>query len=132
MGKASKIPVEKILDLSSIDLLRSALEKVVADQKIIEYIAKIISVTRSGKKSNEHDITRYISFGSSPRGGISLLLCAKVHAIFEGRSFVIPEDVKKVAVNVLQHRLVLSYEASADEISSEQIIQQILDCVPLP
>ena len=132
MGKASKIPVEKVLDSSSIDLLRSALEKVVADQKIIEYIAKIISVTRSGKKSNEHDITRYISFGSSPRGGISLLLCAKVHAIFEGRSFVIPEDVKKVAVNVLQHRLVLSYEASADEISSEQIIQQILDCVPLP
>ena len=61
-----------------------------------------------------------------------MLQCAKVHALFEGRDFVLPEDIKAVAKNVLRHRLVLSYEAAADNITSDEIIQRILDFIPLP
>lgn len=70
--------------------------------------------------------------GASPRAGIAILQCAKVTALFEGRSFVLPEDIKKVAMNVLRHRFVLSYEAAADNVTSEQIISKILDFVPVP
>ncbi len=136
MGNAEKIPVQKILNESSIKMLRSSVEKIVCDQKIAEYIAKIISVTRPSQKKSashaEYDITRYISYGASPRAGIAMILCAKVQALFAGRSFVLPEDVKKIAPQVLRHRLVLSYEAFADEITADEIISKILDYIPLP
>ena len=84
------------------------------------------------KKKTEHDITRYITFGASPRAGIALLQCAKATALLAGRSFVLPEDVKKVAPLVLRHRIVLSYEAAADNISADEIIAKILDFIPVP
>ncbi|MBR7064222.1 MAG: MoxR family ATPase [Treponema sp.] len=133
-GKANTVPVEKVLSQSDINLLRTLLDAIICDEKIVEYIVSIVGVTRPlvGKKASEHDITRYITFGASPRAGIALLQCAKATALFQGRSFVLPEDVKAVASSVLRHRLVLSYEAAADSITSDQIISQILDFVPVP
>lgn len=132
MGNADKVKINQILSSSSIKQLRSLVEKIVCDDKIIEYIAKIISVTRNNEKSSEYDVTRYISYGASPRAGIAMILCAKVQALFEGRSFVLPEDVKKVALQVLRHRIILSYEALANEVFADEIIEKILDYIPLP
>lgn len=132
MGNADKVKINQILSSSSIKQLRSLVEKIVCDDKIIEYIAKIISVTRNNEKSSEYDVTRYISYGASPRAGIAMILCAKVQALFEGRSFVLPEDVKKVALQVLRHRIILSYEALANEVTADEIIEKILDYIPLP
>ena len=104
-------------------------------QKIVEYIVSIVRVTRplddeaANKKS---DISRYISFGASPRAGIALVKCAKVQALFAGRSFVLPEDVKAVAHSVLRHRLVLSYEAAADGVDADTLISRILSLMPVP
>ena len=133
MGKAGDVPVNQILDAKTIKKFKSLVDEIVCDEKIIEYIVKIISVTRpSEKKSSEYDITRYITFGASPRAGIAMLQCAKVTALLAGRSFVLPEDIKVVAPLVLRHRIVLSYEAAADGITSDEIISRILDFVPLP
>ena len=83
-------------------------------------------------KQSEHDITRYITVGASPRAGIAMLQCARAASLMAGRSFVLPEDVKAVAHHVLRHRLVLSYEAAANGICADDIISKILDYVPVP
>lgn len=133
-GKAPFVPVRKILSTEDIGKLKAIAEKVTCDDKLVEYIVNILAVTRPTHKAstNTNDITRYIHFGASPRAGIAILQCAKVHALFEGRDFVLPEDIKAVAINVLRHRLVLSYEAAADNVTADEIISRILDFIPLP
>lgn len=143
-GKAADIPVNQIISAADVENLRKAADAVTCDEKLIEYIVSILTVTRPETHNkqqngrtivntvNSSDITRYIHFGASPRAGIAMLQCAKVHALFEGRNFVLPEDIKAVALNVLRHRLVLSYEAAADNITADEIISRILDFVPVP
>ena len=132
-GMASKVPVKQVLTSADLLRFRELNSLVVCDDKIVEYIVQIISVTRpSAKKQTEHDITRYITFGASPRAGIALLQCAKATALLAGRSYVLPEDVKAVAKPVLRHRIVLSYEAAADSVSADDIIAKILDFIPVP
>ena len=144
-GKAPLIPVNTVLGAGDIIAMRQAAERITCDEKIIDYIVNILAVTRpegagaSSEKaahrndaSHKSDITRYITFGASPRAGIAMLQCAKVQALFAGRDFVLPEDVKAVALNVLRHRLVLSYEAAADNITADEIISRILDFIPVP
>jgi MoxR-like ATPase len=131
-GKAGEVPVKKVLSAEKIEELRSLLEKVVCVDKIIEYIVNIVSATRFFNSGRKTDFSKYISFGASPRSGIALLQCAKVRAMFEGRSFVLPEDVKAVSPSVLRHRLVLSYEAAADGVTADEIISKILTFVPVP
>lgn len=145
VGKAGEVKINKILDAKMISDLRSVLDEIACDDKLVEYIVSIVSATRplpekksSGKLSvrvssvRKDDIAKYISFGASPRAGIALLKCAKAQALFNGRNFVLPEDIKAAAPCVLRHRLVLSYEAAADNVSSDDIIAKILDLMPLP
>jgi MoxR-like ATPase len=82
--------------------------------------------------SKKDDILKYISFGASPRASIALLLCSKVFALFDGRNYVLPDDVKKAALPVLRHRLLLSYEAQADDVTADGIITKILSALPVP
>lgn len=134
-GNASNVKVKKILSSSDIEKMQKTAESVVCDDKLIEYIVSILNVTRKNPQDNSrnaNDITHYINFGASPRAGIAILQCAKVHALFNGRSFVLPEDIKAEVLPVLRHRLVLSYEASADNITSDEIISRILDFIPIP
>ena len=143
-GNADSVKVSQIFDERSLSKCRSVLENIVCDDKIIEYIVSIVNVTRpSAKNTGEFrspvnfskandDIIRYITYRISPRAGIALLQCAKVNARFHGISFVLPEDIKAVAPNVLRHRLILSYEASASGITADDIIAKILDFMPLP
>ncbi len=143
-GTAAEIPVRQIIKGDDIKALREAAAAVTCDEKLVEYIVSILTVTRpenskkqqSGRTlvntANTNDITRYIHFGASPRAGIAMLQCAKVRALFAGRDFVLPEDIKAVALNVLRHRLVLSYEAAADNVTADDIISRILDFIPVP
>ena len=139
-GKAPLIPVNKLLSAEDITALKNLSEKVSCDDKLVDYIVSILSVTRpshqtknsGGLAGSVHDITRYITFGASPRAGIALVQCAKVSAMLAGRDYVLPEDIKANALNVLRHRLVLSYEASADNVTADEIISRILEVIPLP
>lgn len=129
-GKAPAVPVNTIVGPADITAMRQAAEKITCDEKIIDYIVNILAVTRPAGGTGA--LEKYINFGASPRAGIAMLQCAKVHALFAGRDFVLPEDVKAVAMNVLRHRLVLSYEAAADNITADEIIKRILDFIPVP
>lgn len=143
-GQAPYVPVKQIVKADDIKALRETAASVTCDEKLVEYIVSILTVTRpeNSKKqqagrtlvntANSNDITRYIHFGASPRAGIAMLQCAKVKALFAGRDFVLPEDIKAVALNVLRHRLVLSYEAAADNVTADDIITRILDFIPVP
>ena len=139
-GKASEIPVKKVFNEHAFEKCRQTVEAITVDEKILSYIVSLVSVTRPDfdrkadrrSATTKNDIQRYISFGASPRAGIALLKCAKVVALFSGRSFVFPEDVKSVAKQVLRHRLVLNYEAAADQVTADDIIEKILDLMPVP
>ena len=140
-GEASKIPVKKILSEDDFTFIRENFNKINCDDTIAKYTVSILNVTRANsERKNEsafghntkNDITRYIQFGASPRAGIAMLKCAKGHALIQGRDFVLPEDIKAVACNVLRHRIVLSYEALADNVSADDIINRILEFIPIP
>ena len=102
------------------------------DSKISEYILNIVFATRDPKQFNLSKLADLISFGASPRASINLVLASKAKAFIDGRGYVIPEDVKYVAKDILRHRILLSYEAEAEEITSEDIVDQLLQEVPVP
>ena len=139
-GNPENIPVKKVFDAQKIEFCRALAEKVHCAEEIMRYIVSIVNVTRPDavKKPRMHataerfDILKYISFGASPRASIALCRCAKVRSLFAGRSFVLPEDVKDTAVQVLRHRLLLSYEAAADNVSADELIEKILSLLPVP
>ncbi len=133
-GKADEIPVKKILNESILKTFSKLLDTITCSDDLVKYIVSIIAITRPTKeKSNsKSDFLKYISFGASPRASIALYKCAKVQALFAGRSFVLPEDIKAVAPAVLRHRLVLSYEAAADGVLVDEIIEKILSLMPIP
>ena len=111
---------------------REIVKQIYVDEKIKEYILDLIFATRYPVQSGLSDMENLISFGASPRATIYLVTASRAHAFLQGRGFVTPEDIKQIAPDVLRHRIVISYEAEAEEISSADIVQQILDRVEVP
>jgi MoxR-like ATPase len=125
----------KVLDPGALEILRAAADSVFIDEKIIRYITAISAAsrpTRQASKAGREGLYRYIAFGASPRASLALYRCSRIKALFEGRPFVSPEDVKAAAYPVLRHRLVLSYEAEADGLDADTVISRILALVPVP
>jgi MoxR-like ATPase len=90
-----------------------------------------VSASRSENRS-AYPFTKYIEFGASPRASIYLFRCAKVKALFEGRDYVVPEDIKEIIYDVLRHRIILSYEAESEERTADDVISMILSAVKVP
>ena len=132
MNQHSKKTVKKVLTKKDILRLKTMVREVYLDEKIEKYIVDIINETRTPTISALKHLTSYISYGSSPRGGINLALASKARAFMEGRSFVTPDDVKVMAVKVLSHRIGLTYEAEIDELQAEDIIYKIVQYVEVP
>jgi len=130
MGTDSKIKVNKVLTPEKVQLLRDASEAVKMDEMIEKYIVSIVTASRV--KDRKYPFVRLIEFGASPRATIYLYRCSKVRALFEGRDYVLPEDVKSVVYDVLRHRIVLSYEAEAEALTADDVIKEILASVPVP
>lgn len=127
-----KHEVKKIITLEKIFEARELVKEIYMDEKIESYILNLIFATRYPEKYNMPNLKPYILFGSSPRGSISMALAAKANAFLNQRGFVVPEDVKSVAKDVLRHRVGITYEAEAENITSEDIIDQILNSVKAP
>jgi MoxR-like ATPase len=137
-----------VLDPSCREILGAAARAVRVDPRITEYLVSVaaatrppaskggsLGVSRSGEGERRQDregLYRYIAFGASPRASIALHRCCRIRALFEGRAFVTPEDVKAAAFPVLRHRIVLSYEAEADGLDTDGVIARILALVPAP
>ena len=101
------------------------------DPKIRDYVVNLILATRS-PADFKLELGQYIQFGASPRATISLTLAAKAWALMQGRAYVIPQDIKEIGMDVLRHRVIPSYEAEAEEISSEDLVKSIFNTVPVP
>jgi MoxR-like ATPase len=124
--------VNAVASIDQIIRAREAVREVYMDEKIEKYILDIIFATRFPEKYNLPDLKGLISFGASPRGSINLALAAKCYAFIKRRGYVIPEDVRAVVHDVLRHRIGISYEAEAENITSEDIINKIVNEVEVP
>ena len=101
------------------------------DERIKDYLLKLVFATRAPKEFGL-DLTDLIQYGASPRASIYLLQAAKAHAFIRNRGYVIPEDIRAIGPDVLRHRILLTYEAEAEEVTADGIIQQIFDAVEVP
>ncbi len=129
--KFEKFKISPVFNPDKIVEAQDAAKKVYLSQKIEHYIVSIIDATRHPDKYKLKK-GKYIEFGASPRGSIALFITSKANAILKGRTYVIPQDVKTVAYDVLRHRLLLTYEAQAENVKTEDIIDEILDTIPVP
>jgi MoxR-like ATPase len=120
--------------ISPVDLLaaREMVKQIYVDDKIKEYILDLVLTTREPGHNGLRDLNTLISYGASPRASINLVIAARAHAFIKGRGFVTPEDIKQIAPDVLRHRIITSYEAEAENISSDHIVQRILDHTDVP
>jgi MoxR-like ATPase len=132
IGSEREVPLETRLPLSLIEKLQLMMNEIYVDDKILSYIAKIVYATRDPARYKLEALTPFIRYGASPRGSLSLLKTAKAHAIIQGRSYVNADDVKKMAYPVLRHRILLTFEAEADGLETEEIITKILQGLPVP
>ena len=124
--------VQKVLNTDELLELQKKADQVYVDPSLIEYAVKVVTATRSPKTVGLAELEHYITFGASPRASINLILTAKALAFVRGRGYILPQDVVDMALDVIRHRLVLSYEALSDEISSDEILTKILDRIPIP
>jgi MoxR-like ATPase len=111
---------------------RGVIGEIYMDEKIEKYILDIVFATRNPKQYNLGNLTQLISYGASPRASINLALGAKAYAFIKRRGYVIPEDVRAVSLDVLRHRVAVTYEAEAEEVTPEQVVQEVLNKIEVP
>src|SRR5689334_2335899 len=124
--------VQQVLSIDQILALQGEADKVYVDPSLMEYAVRLVSETRKLHERELKDIAPYIMFGASPRASINLILTARALAFVRGRNYVLPQDVRDMAIDVMQHRLVLTYEALSDNVSSADILKRVINFVPLP
>ncbi len=124
--------VQKVLTTDQLLGLQLQSDRVYVDPALIEYAVRLVTATRQPKDVGLKDFQRYILFGASPRASINLILTARALAFVRGRMYVLPQDVLDMALDVMRHRVVLSYEALSDNVSSDDLLAKILDRIPIP
>ncbi|OGS20083.1 MAG: ATPase [Elusimicrobia bacterium RIFOXYA2_FULL_39_19] len=124
--------VKKVITPADIIKAREVVNQVYIDDKVKSYIVDIVFASRNPENYNLADLKPSIAYGASPRATINLTIASKAYAFLNSRGYVTPDDVKSIAMDVLRHRIILSYEAEAEELTSENVIKQILDTVEVP
>lgn len=125
------IPVHAVIEPSAILGARRMIDEIYTDDKIKDYILSIVFATRDPEKYGLK-IKEYLRYGASPRATIALTIGARAHAFLQGRGYVTPQDVKSIAPDILRHRIIVSYEAEAEELTPEVLIDRILSEIPVP
>lgn len=129
--KREELNLKPVVNPANLAKLRETMRSINLDERIQKYIVSLIAATRL-KDKRQLPFVRFIEFGASPRASIALMECSRVEALMQGRAYVLPEDVKDVAHRVLRHRIVLSYEAEAEGLSADDVIDQVLSHVVVP
>ncbi|MEA1980326.1 MAG: MoxR family ATPase [candidate division Zixibacteria bacterium] len=124
--------INEVISPADIIRAREVVRSVYVDEKVKEYIINIVFASREPEKYGLKDLKDLISFGASPRATIYLNLAAKAHAFMKGRGYITPEDIKAIGADVLRHRLLITYEAEAEEITSDDIVRKIFDAIEVP
>jgi len=124
--------VEPVLSKADVEIMQQAVRGVYLDDRLKEYIIRLVGATRSPAQFGIRSLVPLIEYGASPRGSIYLGRAAQAMAFLDGRDYVTPQDIKAIALDVLRHRVILTYEAEAERTSPEDVIQTILNAVPVP
>lgn len=132
MGQDAQPLIEPVISREELLRARARVDQIYVDPKIRNYIVEIVMATREPKKAGLGSIENLIRVGGSPRASISLIRAAKAHAFIRGRGYVTAEDVKAIAYNVLRHRLILSFEAEAEEIKGDEVVKEVLGHIEVP
>jgi MoxR-like ATPase len=129
--RKTDISVNSVMSIAQILAMREVLDQVYCDEKVADYILDIVQATRK-PADYKLDLAHAIQYGASPRASIYMNMAARANALMHGRAYATPQDVKEIAYDILRHRLILTYEAEAEELKSEDIIGKILNQLPVP
>lgn len=124
--------VNAVITPADILRLREVVDEIYVDDKIRDYIIDLVFTTRDPKAHGLAELANLIDYGASPRASIALTLASKAHAFMQGRGYVTPQDVKSIGMDVLRHRVILSYEAEAEEMGPEDVLQKVFDSTRVP
>jgi MoxR-like ATPase len=127
----TSIKVDSVLKPGDIKRLRAVVDQIYIDDKIKDYIVDLVIATRDPQKYGL-DLDEFIEYGASPRATIYLSIASKAYAFLKGRGYVTPQDVKSIGMDVLRHRVIITYEAEAEEMTAEKVIQNIFDNIEVP
>ena len=129
---ADELGVAKRLYQASVLALAKLVRNIHLDERVRNYIVEIVTATRKPREVGLGDLSHLISFGASPRGTLAFSEAARAVAFLRGRAYVVPEDVKEIARDVLRHRILLTYEAEAENVTSDAVVDRILERVEVP
>jgi MoxR-like ATPase len=132
MAGGEPIPVQRVASPEAIMEARQRIAELYMDERIVDYIVEIVHATREPAESGLKDLVPLIEFGASPRATIALAQASRAHAFLRGRTFVTPDDVKAIAPDVLRHRVLTTYEAEAEEVTSDAVVAKILSTIESP
>ena len=132
MASGDPIPIDKVASPKAILDARHRITELYMDDRIVDYIVDIVHATREPKAAGLEDLVPLIEFGASPRATIALAQASRAHAFLRGRSFVTPDDIKAIGPDVLRHRVLTTYEAEAEEVTSDEIVARILAQIESP
>ena len=132
MSGSAPIEVTAVATPEEILAARKAIAALYLDDRVADYIIELVATTRDPGAQGLAELAPLIEFGASPRATIALGVCARAHAFLRGRGYVLPEDVKAIAPDVLRHRVITTYEAEAEQITSDDVVRRVLDAVRTP
>ena len=132
MTVGKPIQVDKVISPADIVKARKVVSEIYVDDKVKEYIINIVFATREPEKYGLSEIKNLIAYGASPRATIYLNIAAKAHAFIRGRGYITPEDIKAIGPDVLRHRVIVTYEAEAEEKTSDEIVKKVFDTIEVP
>jgi MoxR-like ATPase len=124
--------VDQVMNVAELLELQKIAEAVYVDPKLHEYAVNLVTATRRPQEFGLGDLEKFVAYGSSPRGSLNLIIGAKALALLRGREYAMPEDVRDMAPEVLRHRLILSYEALAQDVTPDRLLERLMDAVPVP
>jgi MoxR-like ATPase len=132
MSGGREIAVERLLEPAAILAARAAIAELYMDQKVVDYIVDLVRATRDPASVGLQELKALIAFGGSPRASIALAQAARAHAFLRGRGYVVPEDVRALAPDVLRHRIVLTFEAEAEDLTTDDVVAKVIAAVGMP
>ena len=132
MSGGQEIAVDRLLEPAGILAARNAIANLYMDQKVVDYIVDLVRATRDPGQVGLNDLKPLVAFGGSPRASIALAQAARAHAFLRDRAYVIPEDVRALAPDVLRHRIVLTFEAEAEDVTTDDVVTRVLGALRVP
>ena len=124
--------VKPVMDAAQLAAIQKTVASIYMDDKVKDYVLEVVDATRHPEQHKLHELKHLIEYGASPRASINLCLAARANAFLSHRGYVTPQDVKEVAFDILRHRVILTYEAEAENLTPDNVVKKVLDTVPVP